>query len=345
MTKPTPQFSRTQVNRAGDILLLPNPTFEELEQAFEVLNNWRSCHAYPINTFQATLRDKINRIGLKQTIVAQRLKRQTSIINKLYRIPGMQLSRMQDIGGLRAVVNTYNQVKVLEEDYRNSWFQHELLTTTDYIANPKASGYRSVHLVYKYSNEKNPAYNGLRVELQIRNKLQHAWATAVETMGTFLEQALKSSEGPEEWLDFFALTGSGFAHLEDCPPVPGYEGLSAQETYKNATAEARRLDVRNRLEAYRVAVDMISADKKLRSYHLIILDSTKKTVTIRAYGRNRLEEANNDYTETERNMEEGTQVVLVSTGDIGALQRAYPNYFLDTTEFIRALDRISMKIK
>ncbi len=121
------------------------------------------------------------------------------------------------------MVNTFNQVKVLEEDYHHSWFQHELITTTDYIANPKTTGYRSVHLVYKYSNEKNPAYNGLHVELQIRSKLQHAWATAVETLGTFLEQALKSSEGEKELLDFFALAGSAFAHLEGCPPVPGYE--------------------------------------------------------------------------------------------------------------------------
>ena len=41
----------------------------------------------------------------------------------------------------------------------------------------------------------------------------------------------------------------------------------------------------------------------------------------------------------------GVQVVLVSTGSIDALRRVYPNYFLDTTEFIKALDRISKKIK
>lgn len=345
MATPTPQFSHSEVNRAGKILLDPNYEVSRYQWAIEVLNNWRSCHAYPINTFQATLRDKIKRINLRQTIVAQRLKRKTSILKKLENIPDMQLSRMQDIGGLRAVVNTFNQVKVLEEDYRHSLFQHKLARTDDYIANPKTTGYRSVHLVYKYSNERNPAYNGLRVELQIRSKLQHAWATAVETMGIFLDQALKSSEGEKEWLDFFALTGSAFARLENCPPVPGYEGLSAKQTYRNATAEAKRLGVRNSLEAYRVAVDMIIEDKKLGSYHLVILDSTEKSVTIRAYGRKRLEEANKDYTETERQMRKGMQVVLVSTGDIEALKKAYPNYFLDTTEFIKALDRISKKVK
>ncbi|UJB70634.1 hypothetical protein HRE53_06030 [Acaryochloris sp. 'Moss Beach'] len=51
-------------------------------------------------------------------------------------------------------------------------------------------------------------------------------------MGTFLNHALKSNEGPEEWLDFFALTGSAFAHYEDCNAVPGYEELQEQETYE-----------------------------------------------------------------------------------------------------------------
>lgn len=317
----------------------------EFLRAIDILNNWRSCHAYPINTFQVTLRDKIGRLDFKKSIVAQRLKRKASIINKLVRFKTMQLSQVQDIGGLRAVVNSLRQVRLLEKNYHESNFAHEHVKTTDYINDPKSSGYRSIHMIYRYRNMANPIYDGLLIELQIRNKLQHAWATAVETMGTFLEQALKSSEGPEEWLDFFALTGSAFARLERCQPVPGYEELSAQETYKKATAEAKRLDVRSRLEAYRVAVDMISEDKKRRGYHLIILDSTRKSVTIRAYGRNRLEEANNDYTEAERNMEEGVQVVLVSTGDIDALKRAYPNYFLDTTEFIKALDSISKKVK
>ncbi len=45
----------------------------------------------------------------------------------------------------------------------------------------------------------------LLIELQLRTRLQHEWATAVETMGTFLQSSLKSSQGPEEWLDFFSL--------------------------------------------------------------------------------------------------------------------------------------------
>jgi ppGpp synthetase/RelA/SpoT-type nucleotidyltranferase len=74
----------------------------------------------------------------------------------------------------------------------------------DYILSPKNSGYRSVHLLYKYNSDKKAPsiYNGLFIEVKIRSRLQHAWATAVETVVTFLQQALKSSQGEEEWLRF-----------------------------------------------------------------------------------------------------------------------------------------------
>jgi len=40
------------------------------------------------------------------------------------------------------------------------------------------------------------------IEIQIRSKLQHIWATAVETVGFFTGQAIKSNEGEKEWNDF-----------------------------------------------------------------------------------------------------------------------------------------------
>lgn len=317
-------------------------------RATAVLNNWRSCHGYPINTFQATLRDKLKNID-QNALVAQRLKRSPSIIRKLKRFHGMQLARMQDIGGLRAVVATLRMVRDLEENYRRSRFAHELIAERDYIANPKASGYRSVHLIYRYKNERTPDYNGLLIELQIRTRLQHAWATAVETMGTFLDHALKSSEGPEEWLSFFSLAGSGFANLEGCTPVPGYANLSREQTFARVANEATRLAVKERLTAFTIALEAITDDAKggSYSYHLIVLDPVKRTVSIKNYGRRRLAEASREYTRQEYRIRGGEpiQVVLVSAGPIDALRRAYPNFFLDTREFIKQLARMQKLAK
>ena len=80
----------------------------------------------------------------------------------------MNLSQMQDIGGLRAVVGSVSRARKLETSYRTSNFKHELVSSKDYIDNPKPDGYRSVHLVYRYANERAPEYNGLLLELQLR---------------------------------------------------------------------------------------------------------------------------------------------------------------------------------
>jgi len=336
-----PKHSRNQVNRAGQTLCTETPNTYEYKRATVVLSNWRSCHAYPVNTFQATLRSKLEKIDPK-AIVAQRLKRTPSIVSKLKRFKGMQLARMQDIGGLRAVVNNLQMVRQVEKSYKNSRFKHNLVTERDYIKNPKDTGYRSVHMIYRYSNKIAPAYDGLLLELQIRTRLQHAWATAVETMGTFLNHALKSSEGPEQWLDFFSLAGSAFAHLEGCTPIPGYTHFSKQQTFKKALWVAHKLDVRDRLEAFTLAVNEISDDKHRGSYHLIVLDPNERTVRITTYGRGRLEKADHDYSLQESRILEGEeiQVVLVSAGNIDNLRRAYPNYFLDTREFIKHMNKI-----
>lgn len=334
-------YSRKQVNRAGEALRSSGPDLGDYEQALEVLSNWRSCHGYPVNTFQATLRDRIKPID-KHAIVAQRLKRAPSIIAKLKRFERMQLARMQDIGGLRAVVGSVRALRRIRERYQEGTLSHELANVFDYTAQPKPSGYRSVHLIYRYRNKLAPSYDGLFVELQLRTRQQHAWATAVETMGTFLNQALKSSEGPEEWLQFFALAGCAFSFEEGGQAVPGYEKMSVRAVCRQLREDARRLRVDERLRAFAVAANAISGSSQ-GAYHLILLDASAKTVTIRSFPKARLEEANESYTRLEARLdpESTQQAVLVSTSSVKSLRRAYPNYFLDTADFLKILDRIT----
>ena len=111
------KYSRNKVNKAGDILRNSESSSSDNLWAADVLSNWRAIHNYPINTFQATLRNKLKRID-NLALVAQRLKRIPSIILKLQRFPGMKLSRMQDIGGLRAVVQDIPQLKLLYSNYK-----------------------------------------------------------------------------------------------------------------------------------------------------------------------------------------------------------------------------------
>src|SRR4051794_18710765 len=111
-----PGFQKSEINRAGRILASSDFNFDEGDWdnwfwAYEVLSNWRACHGYPINTFQALLRKRLRGLD-RNAIVAQRLKRAPSVISKLRRFSSMKLSQMQDIGGLRAVVSTMPRVQI-----------------------------------------------------------------------------------------------------------------------------------------------------------------------------------------------------------------------------------------
>lgn len=342
MAFPTPQFTKSQINRAGELLKSSeNISYDEQVWSSEVLANFRACHGYPINTFQATLRHKLRTID-PDAIVAQRLKRTPSIVLKLQRFDGMQLARMQDIGGLRAVLSSVGRVRKLERAYREAQFKHILTSSKNYIQEPKADGYRSIHLIYKYQNDSIEHYNGLSLELQFRTRLQHAWATAVETMGTFLGQALKAGQGEGRWREFFTKASAALACIENTPQVPGFSGYTEAQIFQQVADAEASLGVLEKLHGFAIAADRITAMRGQGAYHLIVLDSKNRTVSITPYSRNHLDAATRRYAEVEKRTKDGhpIEAVLVSAGPIDILRHAYPNYFLDTQDFIRQIQHI-----
>lgn len=343
-----PSESKKNINKAGQILVENTASADELEDARDLANRWRACHAYPINTFQATLRRKLISYP-DDTIIAQRLKRMPTVINKLKRHPNMQLTTMQDIGGVRAVLGSLDDVYKLASEYKTkSRFAHKLTKEDDYIQNPRdQDGYRSLHLIYKYRNIKNPNYDGLRLELQIRTKLQHTWATAVETMDTFLGQALKYRQGDEAWQDFFAITSSAFAHMEKSPPIRRFANLSFEETSIAISKTEHKLGALEKMRSVSAVVEYIAKKNEAWAYHLIILNSLERTVQLKSYGREGFAQASTDYSEFEKEAVEGKKIepVLVSAGPIDTLRRAYPNLFLDIGEFMRIVNSIVSSVR
>ena len=210
--------------------------------------------------------------------------------------------------------------------FATSWFRRR------HIAHPKPDGYRSVHLVYRYQNVRTPDINGLLLELQLRSRLQHAWATAVETMGTFLGQALKSGYGDSRWRAFFEVSSAALAHLENSPPVPGYEEQTRDQTFARVAEARSELRVLDKLRGFSIAAGNIHKAKGKGPYHLVVLNSADRSVTITPYPHSRLEQANTDYTEVEKRTQAGEAIeaMLVPAGPVEALKKAYPNFFLDT---------------
>lgn len=328
----TPLYSQAQVNAAARKLSVQQFPLRA-DNALYIINNWRAAHSYPLNTFQITLRNKAKKIE-RDIIVAQRTKRLESIHAKLVRLPSMRMIQMQDIAGCRVVFKNMSSVNRLIQDYQESTFDHILVGQKDYVDCPKRDGYRCKHLVYEYvGNQNTLAYSGLKVEIQFRTQLQHTWATAVEAVGIFTKQALKSNQGDEDWLRFFALMGSVVAAIEKSNPVPGTP-TDKDLLVAEITALAAKLRVLPSLSVYNTTLEFIGS-KKDAKYFLIRMEPDKMKIRASRFKASESKSANDEYTMAESSLpsDSSMQIVLVSVDSISALRRAYPNYFLDTNLF------------
>jgi hypothetical protein len=223
--------------------------------------------------------------------------------------------------------------------FQSRGLKHTLHKEQDYISNPKPSGYRGVHLIYKYGSDKSTDFKDMRIEIQIRTLLQHAWATAVETVGTFIKMPLKSSLGDTGWLRFFALMGSAMAIAEGKPVVPG-TSEKIEELKDEIILLSKKLDVETHLFTFRHSIQVMSSNKKLANayYYLLDLDPDEGRVIIKAYTQNQLKTASADYMTLEKRITDGKRdAVLVSADSVKALKLAYPNYYLDTDIFLQQL--------
>jgi ppGpp synthetase/RelA/SpoT-type nucleotidyltranferase len=127
------EYSRSKIIKAGKIIKKEGSTSEHIN-ATQVIDNWRAAHAYPLHVIYIHLRKMAsNRTDI---VVAERLKRLDSIINKLKREPSMSLWTIQDLGGCRFIVPTVNEVFLYADKYKNSRIRHRFVGSYDYISTP-----------------------------------------------------------------------------------------------------------------------------------------------------------------------------------------------------------------
>lgn len=345
-------YSLLEVKKAGRVLRGDSISGVTEGDALKILDNWRAVHSYPLQVFYVRLRTVSKKLD-SSSLTAQRLKRASSIIAKLRRRyygrnPSMELTQMQDIAGCRTILSTATLAKRLaEEEYikKKGDLKHKLVGTKDYITNPKPDGYRSIHLIYSYKSDKKnkKRYDGLLVEIQIRSKLQHIWATAVETVDFFTRQAIKSNEGQPEWIDFFRLISSAFAKLENCPPVPNTPSID-EGLYSQILQKERELNVINKVRGWASAMKIFDEQlrKKGANLFLLELDIRGGKLTIHSYTRREEKKALEEYAALEKRYSSNKEydVVLAGVDAEHDLKKAYPNYFVDTNEFLGQLDKI-----
>lgn len=337
----TPEYSKKQINEAGTAIRNFDSSTQEYADALKIVDNWRSAHAYPLHVFYMNLRGKAG--NRSDILVAERLKRLESIEKKLQREDGMQLYRMQDLGGCRMVLPTIDEVYAYSQKFQKSRIRHELKKVNDYIQNPKKSGYRSLHMIYRFQTDtkEKDVFNQsmMLIELQFRTHLQHIWATALETIGLFTNQALKAGQGNEEILRFFVVISSLFAIREGCPVVPGTVTDEA-ELISEIEEINDKHHVLDMLRAIRTVIDRDSEhvpDK--RGYYILELNYETHMLRRWFYKPSELEKANLVYDLLESNRaNKPLDIVMVRAASYNTVKAAYPNYFLDIGEFINLVE-------
>lgn len=336
------KYSNKKISKAGSIVLT-STNKNEVDQAIDIINDWRSLHLPALDELQYSLLKLLKDNKIRIYSISRRLKRLSSIINKLDRNPKSGLGTMQDIGGLRIVVTTMDSLEKTYNIILNNIPDNFEFTKppVNYIETPKSSsGYRSIHFVYKFHSE-NTDFDGMKIELQIRTKLQHSWAMAVETAELITGTALKSSQGEEEWLTFFKVISSLFAIKEKTPIMEEHKNLghNMKSLMKQLYHMDKKYNFNDTLKALRITSSHAKHEQYKDGYYILSINFETKKVSIKAFPKEDEANASALYSRLEKNFDNNKNaVVLVSVPKMQQLQEAYPSYFLNTEEFLNAID-------
>jgi putative GTP pyrophosphokinase len=350
-------ISKGDVRRAGQLLKRwaessseENFLEKDISHALEIAEYWRGLHSYPLNTFQPLLRKMLKRIA-SQPMLAQRLKRMPTMVNKLSRMDGT-LETMQDIGGIRIIVNTTEDILRLESELNKTRASHEIKTKKDYIAEPKNDGYRGKHYVFRcYPPHAPDELQGLMIEIQIRTKLQHYWATALEAVDMFYGESLKIGQGQQLWKDFFLAASALFAFAENSPRPAAYENHSYQETVDAVRIASQAINAEDKMNGMTKLVSKLAKEvknSKTLKYYLLIFSKnhTDETPTFRylSYSVKEIDDAKEMYNSIDTfkrksELAKHVDVVLVAASG-NQLEQLYSNYLLEVSDFLKTLNKL-----
>lgn len=320
----------------------------------EEFHNFSQIHSVIIKLFITEL-EKIE--FSKQYLITSRNKRIETIISKLCRPEKPKLDRIHDIAGVRMIFDTMESLKefitILENTELFGFKEKENKDKNkyNYVENPKLDGYRSVHKVFyyvldiAYSTFKGKDFNlkNKKIELQLRTKLQHIWATTVEIYDIINKSNLKT--GIHNKLE----TEEGL-FFKKCSLI--FEGIekNEKEVIENNIYEIfTKKELRKIFDKLKGIKNITNIDlpKTLGSeepFVLITYLNEGKTTFFVAPEYEDIEKKdtfllNASYRALEEKNTKGEYILLLLTlKDVRKLQETYPNYFLDAKEFIDILE-------
>lgn len=325
-----PEHSRSRIKSAGKRITKGTESSEDIL----VLENFRAAHAYVLNTFQMNARRHSN--GIART-VGQRLKRRTTILDKLRREPSMPLYSMQDVAGCRIIFDNESDLYKVRQSMREARYKHLRLNDPDrydYIKKPKHTGYRGVHDIFQYDVQKLPGskWNGLKVEVQFRTRVQHAWATAVEVADLITSSRIKFNDAAQNYLRYFQLSSEILSRAHE-----GMNSCSSNMSNDEVVAEFIQADKKlGLLTTFDRLRHSGERSKAFRKNTLLIfrfdVASADDRLEIRTFET--VNRAIEEYDELEKIHGTNADIVLVRGETEESIRDAFRNYFSDARAFV-----------
>ena len=342
----------------------------------EILSYWRAYHVDSLNDAYGIV-EKYGKQIDNNILLAKRLKRTESVVNKLKRLKGkLQLTTMNDIAGCRAILPTQREVNKLVGKLAK---KKKFKIFNNYINTPKESGYRSIHMIGSFEEVNSSKL--LQVELQVRTYVQHSWATAVEIVDLFTKDSIKTNEGTKEWSSFF-MYSSKVLELFDNNPFVNKQARTEDEEDKNThkvyqyfltqikkdktiiadikkcAQFSKKLEVSSKFELFASSIKLTKENQKeaknkeinKEGYILLVIDKVEESlfnVHSRFFEKDMFEIAIKEYLQSEKDvfLQKHFVTALVSSSAMNEIEEAYPNYFADSTKFIQYVRMIDAASK
>lgn len=177
-------FSKSRITRLGERLVKADePSDEDLTELSQLLLAYDDTLAVALETVRG--------LGFDPT---SRVKNTGTILEKLTRHGGSWLKSIQDLAGMRIVLDgdrtsQNDAVDLIAQAFSSAPREPKIV---DRRVQP-SHGYRAVHvIVYP---------DGVPVEVQVRTRWQHEWADMFEKLADLIGRGIRYGEPPVHWWD------------------------------------------------------------------------------------------------------------------------------------------------
>lgn len=237
-------ISKTAIDRAGNALAKEKfKTYEEWEAADKIFDEFRQAHLQPLTSTTIAIQNWF-RADNASYIIVQRLKRKPQILKKLRRL-NTRLTQLQDIGGLRIIVDQNSDVDRLIEYITDKLKRQTSIVikrTVDYRKKGRDdSGYRAAHIIMEK--------DGVSLELQIRSRIQHYWAELIERTSVIYGYVIKELEGDERVIKYFKELSNLFYLIETGQQPDASQKIDIERRRIEAESVINESDTRNIYQA------------------------------------------------------------------------------------------------